>query len=758
MKFFIKVICNANRDTTSSIILMCDSSVILTINLCDGWQRQAGASKIKLATCNNILVSSTDANCVGGFPGFYLTANDAVKEKGFNCAIYGPAGLEEYFGTLALDAYPKLWKTVETTDKTLDFEIDSKVKVFPIVLKLDKEAPGISKQIISYFIEPLTPKPKFKGDEAKKMGLTVDQIKILVSGKDITLADGKIIKSDSMMQAQAKPNSFLYLHIPNIAYLDSLFASKQIIDIISKNPNIGLIYHSISSDVSKNEKYLEFISKITNFPKVQHIFDVKEFNIDTVPRYYQQIFAKQLHEYNDRIFPEIPLSPIHTKNELLFNEFIKNYAVKNKDKPTLSEFGRDYTFWPSFEISKQISLNGLHTPAIVKTDLKSIEENLTKLKSNEKLLTLFKQCKEIAPTRKFKNEPNFVILGTASQKPLKYRCVSSLFVTIPGNLESKLLSTSSIKDYYSNSYGILMDTGEGCYGQLYDFINNETALANALENLSIIFISHYHGDHTFGLAKLLHEIDNIFISKFGPIPPKTDFLKIKPLFVIVPKNMLKTVDLMLKMNSVIYTDRIKIIECENINPDPAPHYCLPEEGPVPETILPQEKINELISSLFKNASPNIQEMWVYLSKALLINRAYTFQTNHCHGSHGIIFESDSWKFGYTADTCPCISIENFAKNCDLLIHECTFSDNVPRKEDDICHTTMAQILNIFDKTTPWRMLLTHFSNKTNKIVNLTDEHLKRKVFTAFDLMKFKLSDAEWIYQLQPLLEALITND
>lgn len=54
---------------------------------------------------------------------------------------------------------------------------------------------------------------------------------------------------------------------------------------------------------------------------------------------------------------------------------------------------------------------------------------------------------------------------------------------------------------------ILLDAGEGTWGQLVRFFGDDSACSEgvweALRDLKCVFISHIHGDHHIGLAKIL---------------------------------------------------------------------------------------------------------------------------------------------------------------------------------------------------------------------------------------------------------------
>lgn len=69
--------------------------------------------------------------------------------------------------------------------------------------------------------------------------------------------------------------------------------------------------------------------------------------------------------------------------------------------------------------------------------------------------------------------------------------------------------------YFSESQNILLDCGEGTYGQIIRFFGHEGD--RVLANISAIYISHLHADHHIGLIGLLQgrrrALDNLKMEK-----------------------------------------------------------------------------------------------------------------------------------------------------------------------------------------------------------------------------------------------------
>ena len=86
------------------------------------------------------------------------------------------------------------------------------------------------------------------------------------------------------------------------------------------------------------------------------------------------------------------------------------------------------------------------------------------------------------------SEPQVLFLGTTSMKPTPHRGASAIYV----------LNRNSC---------LLMDCAEGTYGQIYDHFGTKERTQAVLNRTRFILITHVHGDHSFGVFKLLLERD-----------------------------------------------------------------------------------------------------------------------------------------------------------------------------------------------------------------------------------------------------------
>ncbi len=98
-------------------------------------------------------------------------------------------------------------------------------------------------------------------------------------------------------------------------------------------------------------------------------------------------------------------------------------------------------------------------------------------------------------TWKYEVDPQVVMLGTGSMIPNSYRGVSSILVRLDPDL------------------AIVLDCGEGSFSQLCNQYTNDDELAQVLQSIRIVYITHLHGDHSFGTAGFVAQREAFLLSR-----------------------------------------------------------------------------------------------------------------------------------------------------------------------------------------------------------------------------------------------------
>ena len=170
--------------------------------------------------------------------------------------------------------------------------------------------------------------------------------------------------------------------------------------------------------------------------------------------------------------------------------------------------------------------------------------------------------------------------------------------------------------------------------------------------LKYVFITHMHPDHTGGLINLL------FYKKLSGID--------SPIILYGPPSLEDYILICLKYQGINLNFKYKILP-----------------------ILPMIKLeNDLV-----------------VKSAEMIHRL------KCYAYR---FNSDNVDLMIATDTLPNMNTINLADECDILIHECTFSDKNIDLAEKTKHTTINQVLDIAAEANVGRLILSHFSHRIKK--------------------------------------------
>lgn len=314
--------------------------------------------------------------------------------------------------------------------------------------------------------------------------------------------------------------------------------------------------------------------------------------------------------------------------------------------------------------------------------------------------TRVKECKESlsAVPRNVGAYPEIVFLGTGSAIPMKIR-----------NVSSTLVNTSSTRS-------LLLDCGEGTFGQLCRHYGEQ--VDQVLCNIVAVFVSHMHTDHHSGLLNILMERRRAFAALGQAF---------SPLFLVAPEQIMPWLHEYHNHCEEILGD-IKMITsqslvkgCENIKP----------------------KAKWFVSSLLENYD---------------LAEFQTCEVQHCKNAFACsMVHKSGWKVVYSGDTMPCMALVQMGKDATLLIHEATLEDGMEKEAIEKTHSTTSQAIQTGMKMNAEFIMLNHFSQRYAKIP-LFSEDFSEKVGIAFDHMRVRFSDFLTIPKLIPPLKALFADD
>ncbi len=98
------------------------------------------------------------------------------------------------------------------------------------------------------------------------------------------------------------------------------------------------------------------------------------------------------------------------------------------------------------------------------------------------------------------------------------------------------------------------------------------------------------------------------------------------------------------------------------------------------------------------------------------------KVDHCSGATAVVFTWPSGlRIAYSGDCRPCDTFARMAKGADLMIHECTFGDDLRSDAVFKKHSTLSEALTIGHKMEARHIMLTHFSQRYPKVADFPPE-------------------------------------
>lgn len=251
----------------------------------------------------------------------------------------------------------------------------------------------------------------------------------------------------------------------------------------------------------------------------------------------------------------------------------------------------------------------------------------------------------------------------------------------------------------------MIDCGEGTQLQLrrnhihFSFINH-------------IFISHLHGDHSFGLIGL--------ISTFGLLG------RTAPLHIYADAMLEKV----MKTQLDFYCKDIKYpLFFHSI--DASKHSVIYEDNTITVETLPLNHRMPCCGFLFREKPKrrhligdvaNFYNIPIYQRQSIKDGADYTTPDGTVIPNSKLTREADpSRSYAYCSDTRPCPQICGYLKDVDLLYHEATFAESEKERAKVTHHSTAKEAAEIALTAGVKRLLLGHYSSRYDDEKQLQSE-------------------------------------
>ncbi|KAG8859531.1 hypothetical protein FRB96_004415 [Tulasnella sp. 330] len=549
--------------------------------------------------------------------------------------------------------------------------------------------------VVAYVIVGAPARGKFDVEKTKALGVPKGPLwSKLGNGQTVVTPEGKTVTPEMCLRSSRPPVAFIYVHCPDPSYIDNIVTSQDFNPVrYGSDVTIHAIVHRVGEGVIEDERYKKWMSSFA--PEVHHLVAGEEYSPNSVSFTSAATAQLGLAGLDSEIFriPHHSLSPIKdVPSDLPLRTTVLAHDVEIKMSPPsapqlLISVGED-TFQPALLLTQ----NGGGHPH---SSGKDMDSPFTDIYSKARAVV-----EAVASQRPLIVETGagadvtITTLGTGSAIPSKYRNVSGNIIQIPkwGN--------------------ILLDCGEGTWGQMARQFgpdkmikSSSTTMAetqahagdpsvtatvdgdveSVIRNLKLIFVSHIHGDHHMGLAKILARRRAL-----TPPPPE-------PVYIVAP------------ISAMIYLQ-----EYDDL---------------VDLGIRDRSAVRLIDARRFRMGDPENENAGVdeaSLESTLGLDSITTVRVLHRVQAFGIVLRhQDGWSVVYSGDTIPCDALVEAGQGATVLIHEATMADDEVEMAAAKAHSTFGQAIDVGRRMHAKNIILTHFSQRYPKFPELKTGPLGR---------------------------------
>ncbi|KAL8936285.1 MAG: hypothetical protein Q9216_005015 [Gyalolechia sp. 2 TL-2023] len=552
-----------------------------------------------------------------------------------------------------------------------------------------------SQAALSYIVRHYPQKGKFMPAKAKELNVHQYVFQALQRGFTVKSQDGIAVTPDMVLEPSRAGGGFALIDLPSADHVRDLVSRPE-----WKMPRImdGLqaMVWNLGPEVARDPAIRSFLTQHTN---LKHIISSPEIS----PNYLAFDSSSALVIRLNQIDPQRYSIPTHSN--MPFLETLPDWS-SDSNVPGHHAAARDLQLQlePCLKVQEAAeNQRFLNTRTVLETTPKEILELARKTKFEVTSGNLTEKLKiQNFPSQ----DAEIICLGTGSSAPSKYRNVSATLLRVPG----------------SGSY--LFDCGEGTLGQLKR-LYKPTELREVLHDLKAIWVSHLHADHHLGTTSVIkawyeavHGLGDAQTNHLRPDKERENPIETlqsgKRLFLFAGQQMIRWLKEYSSVEDFGYNELIAIR-----------------------------------THVFDKNAPSVPEMdWNgtplgFRTKDVCINKAMknaTGMTNlttcgvaHCYDAQAIsVTFPTGFKFSYSGDCRPSRHFVRIGQGSTVVVHEATFDDSMQGDAEAKKHSTMSEAIGVAQAMGAKRLILTHFSQRYQKIPSLG----------ALDKIKVRFDDSE----------------
>uniref|UniRef100_A0A8C9DPP4 Zinc phosphodiesterase ELAC protein 2 n=1 Tax=Prolemur simus TaxID=1328070 RepID=A0A8C9DPP4_PROSS len=681
---YLQVVAAGGRDAGAAVYVFSEYNRYL-FNCGEGVQRLMQEHKLKVARLDNIFLTRMHWCNVGGLCGMILT----LKETGLpKCVLSGPPQLEKYIEAIKIFSGPlkgiDLGMSLTMTHYLCSQRRPSQSPERP----LGRLSPEQSSDSGSTENEQHLPHGNGTPLFLEKMHLTGGSplpfsgtaaiapiIAAVKDGKSVTY-EGRVILPEEICTPPDPGLAFVVVECPDEGFIQPICENATFKRYQGEaDAPVALVVHMAPESVLVDSRYQQWMERFG--PDTQHL--VLNENCASVHNLRSHKIQAQLSLIHPGIFPPLTSLPCKEEGPALRVPTVRGECLLKYQLRPRREWQRDAVITCNLDEFKAEAL-----------ELPNFQESVQEYRKNAQ--------DGPTPAEKSSQYPEIIFLGTGSAIPMKIRNVSSTLVNI------------------SSDRSLLLDCGEGTFGQLCRHYGEQ--VDRVLGTLAAVFVSHLHADHHTGLLNILLQRERALASLGKPL---------HPLLVVAPTQLRAWLQQ--------YHNQCQAL-LHHVSMIPAK--CLQKGAEISDPT-----VERLISSLLGKCD---------------LEEFQTCLVRHCKHAFGCaLVHTSGWKVVYSGDTMPCDALVRMGKDATLLIHEATLEDGLEEEAVEKTHSTTSQAIGVGMRMNAEFIMLNHFSQRYAKIPLFSPE-FNEKVGIAFDHMKVCFGDFPTVPKLIPPLKALFAGD
>lgn len=552
-----------------------------------------------------------------------------------------------------------------------------------------------SQAAMSYIIRHYPQKGKFIPAKAKELNVHQYVFQALQRGFTVKSRDGTTVTPDMVLEPSRIGGGFALIDLPSVDHVQDLVSRPE-----WKMPRImdGLqaMVWNLGRGVAGDPALRSFLAQHTT---LRHIVSSPDISPNYLAFDSSSALVIRLNQIDSRRYP----IPIHSN--LVPSDTLPNWpGNSNLTAPDVATRDLQIQFEPCFKVQEAPETQRfLDTRRVLESTPKEILELARDTKSGITSANLAeKHTSQALPSQ----DAEIICLGTGSSAPSKYRNVSATLLRVPG----------------SGSY--LFDCGEGTLGQLKR-LYKPTELREVLRDLKAMWISHLHADHHLGTASVIrawyeavHGVGDAHMKESPPDGEQKDLIKIlqstKKLVFFAGQQMIRWLKEYSSVEDFGYNHLVAVTT--HIFDPNAPGASRMDWNGMP------------IGFRTNNAGLNKAT-----KDATGMTNLVTCGVAHCHDAQAVaVTFPTGFKFSYSGDCRPSRHFARIGKGSTVVVHEATFDDDMQDDAEAKKHSTMSEAIGVAQAMGAKRLVLTHFSQRYQKIPQLG----------ALDKIKIRFEDTE----------------